>query len=62
MMTPNILTALQVAACALAGVAAVTSPVDAEDAYRGYHNERFGVSADVPRDWRAGPHRKMATG
>src|SRR5271155_2827690 len=54
MITPNILTALQAAAFALAGIAAATSPVDAEDAYRTYHNERFGVSADVPRDWRAG--------
>jgi hypothetical protein len=54
MMTPNILTALQTAALALAGIAAAQSPVHAEDAYRSYHNERFGVSADVPRDWRAG--------
>jgi hypothetical protein len=48
------LTVLQAAAFALAGVVA-TSPVDAQDAYRTYHNDRFGVSADVPRDWRAGP-------
>jgi serine/threonine-protein kinase len=54
MMTRNILTALQAAAFALAGVAAATSPVHAQDAYRTYHNDRFGVSADVPRDWRAG--------
>src|ERR1700727_1854207 len=53
MKTRNILTALQTAAFALAGVAA-TSAVHTEDAYRTYHNERFGVSADVPRDWRAG--------
>jgi hypothetical protein len=38
----------------LAGVAAATSTVRAEDAYRTYHNERYGVSADVPRDWKAG--------
>jgi hypothetical protein len=54
MTTRNILTALQTAAFALAGVATAISPVHAEDAYRTYHNERFGVSADVPRDWRAG--------
>jgi hypothetical protein len=47
------LTALR--ALAFAGVAAATSMAYAEDAYRTYHNERFGVSADVPRDWRAGP-------
>jgi hypothetical protein len=54
MMTRNILTALRLAAFALASVAAATSPVRAEDAYRTYHNARFGVSADIPRDWRAG--------
>jgi serine/threonine-protein kinase len=54
MMTKDFLTALKVAAFALAGVTAATSLVQAEDAYRTYHNDRFGVSADVPRDWRAG--------
>jgi hypothetical protein len=54
MMTKQILTRLRVAAFALAGVAAVTSPVQAEEGYRTYHNDRFGVTADVPRDWRAG--------
>ncbi len=53
-MTPNILTALQAVAFTLAGVAAAMSPAPAEDAYRTYHNDRFGVSADVPRDWRSG--------
>jgi hypothetical protein len=55
-MARNVLTALQAAAFALLGVAAVvvTSLVHAQDAYRTYHNDRFGVSADVPRDWRAG--------
>jgi hypothetical protein len=54
MMTRNILTALQAAAFVLAGVAAAISTVRAEEAYRTYHNERYGVSADVPRDWKAG--------
>jgi hypothetical protein len=55
MMTRNIiLTALRVAACTLASVPAASFPADAEETYRTYHNDRFGVSADVPRDWRAG--------
>jgi hypothetical protein len=53
-MTRNILAALRLAVVAFAGAAAATSAVHAEDAYRTYHNDRFGVSADVPRDWRAG--------
>ena len=53
-MTRSILTALKVAAFALASVTAATSAAHAQDAYRTYHNDRFGVSADVPRDWRAG--------
>jgi hypothetical protein len=48
------LTALRAAALVLAGIAAPASPAHAEDAYRTYHNDRFGVSADVPRDWKAG--------
>src|ERR1700744_6157266 len=30
------------------------SPVSAEQGYRNYRNARFGVSADVPSDWKAG--------
>jgi hypothetical protein len=33
---------------------AILAPVHAQEKYRTYHNERFGVTADVPRDWRAG--------
>jgi hypothetical protein len=33
---------------------AMLSPVTAEQAYRNYRNARFGVSADVPSDWKAG--------
>jgi serine/threonine-protein kinase len=63
MMTRNILTALQAAAWALAGVAAATPPpAQAQDAYRTYHNDRFGVSADIPRDWRAGPQPENGDG
>jgi hypothetical protein len=29
-------------------------PVNAEQGYRTYRNERFGVSADVPSGWKAG--------
>jgi hypothetical protein len=52
-MTRRILAALRLAAV-LAGIAAANSLVHAEDAYRTYRNDRFGVSADIPRDWRAG--------
>jgi hypothetical protein len=31
------------------------SPAAAEQGYRPYRNWRFGVSADVPSDWKAGP-------
>src|ERR1700742_2793487 len=30
------------------------SPVSAEQDYRNYGNARFGVSADVPSNWKAG--------
>jgi hypothetical protein len=53
-MTRDLLTALKTTAFALAGVAAAMSTAHAEDGYRTYHNDRFGVTADVPRDWRAG--------
>ena len=47
--------------CAMAlGLAVVLllealAPGHAQEQYRTYRNERFGVTADVPRDWRAGP-------
>jgi len=53
-MTRDLLTALKAAAFVLIGIAAATSLVQAEEGYRSYHNDRFGVTADVPRDWRAG--------
>jgi serine/threonine-protein kinase len=33
---------------------AMLSPAAAEQGYRDYRNWRFGVSADVPSDWKAG--------
>src|SRR5882757_3374616 len=33
---------------------AMLSPVSAEQGYHQYRNWRFGVSADVPSDWKAG--------
>ena len=33
---------------------AMLSPASAEQGYRDYRNGRFGVSADVPSDWKAG--------
>lgn len=41
------------AALLMASLAAL-SPATAEQAYRNYRNARFGVSADVPSDWKAG--------
>ena len=41
------------AAACLASIAALY-PVSAEQGYRTYHNDRFGVSADVPADWKPG--------
>ena len=41
------------AAFVVAAVAALC-PVKAEQGYRNYRNARFGVSADVPSDWKAG--------
>src|ERR1700761_6478501 len=43
---------LYAAAC----VAAVATlyPANAEQGYRTYRNDRFGVSADVPADWKPG--------
>jgi hypothetical protein len=38
---------------ALIGLSAVAGAA-ADEAYRTYRNERFGVSADVPRSWKAG--------
>ena len=42
--------------CAAFVVAAVAAlcPVKAVQGYRTYRNARFGVSADVPSDWKAG--------
>jgi serine/threonine-protein kinase len=42
--------------CAAFVVAAIAAlcPVKAEQGYRNYRNARFGVSADVPSDWKAG--------
>ena len=34
---------------------ATLAPASAEQGYRQYRNWRFGVSADVPSDWKAGP-------
>jgi hypothetical protein len=34
---------------------AALHPASAEQGYRNYRNTRFGVSADVPSDWKAGP-------
>ena len=34
---------------------ATLAPASAEQGYRHYRNARFGVSADVPSDWKAGP-------
>jgi hypothetical protein len=34
---------------------AMLSSASAEQGYREYRNWRFGVSADVPSDWKAGP-------
>ena len=34
---------------------AMLAPASAEQGYRQYRNWRFGVSADVPSDWKAGP-------
>jgi hypothetical protein len=33
---------------------AALCPASAEQGYRKYRNERFGVSADIPSDWKAG--------
>src|ERR1700743_3909324 len=41
------------AALMMASIVAL-SPVSAEQGYRNYRNARFGVSADVPSDWKAG--------
>jgi hypothetical protein len=38
----------------MASIAAL-APVSAQQAYRHYRNSRFGVSGDVPSDWKAGP-------
>jgi serine/threonine-protein kinase len=38
----------------VASIAAL-APVSAQQAYRHYRNSRFGVSADVPSGWKAGP-------
>jgi serine/threonine-protein kinase len=35
-------------------LAAGASAASAQGAWRAYHNDRFGVSADVPSDWKAG--------
>ena len=43
---------LYAAAC-IASVASLC-PVNAEQGYRTYRNDRFGVSADIPSDWKAG--------
>jgi hypothetical protein len=42
--------------CAAAVVASIAAlcPAAAEQGYRNYRNARFGVSADVPSDWKAG--------
>ena len=40
-------------AAALAGLMALIGPASA-DAWQTYANERFGATADVPADWRAG--------
>ena len=42
------------AALVIASFAAL-GPAGAEQGYHTYRNERFGVSADVPSDWKAGP-------
>jgi hypothetical protein len=39
----------------LAASIAMLSSASAEQGYRDYRNGRFGVSADVPSDWKAGP-------
>lgn len=39
----------------LTATVAMLSPASAEQGYRPYRNWRFGVSADVPSDWKAGP-------
>jgi hypothetical protein len=41
------------AAFVVAAIAALC-PANAEQGYRTYRNARFGVSADVPSDWKAG--------
>lgn len=41
------------AAVVIASIAAL-GPASAEQGYRTYRNARFGVSADVPFDWKAG--------
>jgi hypothetical protein len=32
----------------------IAAPGVAQNAWRTYHNARFGVSADIPSDWKAG--------
>jgi hypothetical protein len=43
---------LYAAAC-VASIATLC-PVNAEQGYRTYRNDRFGVSADIPSDWKPG--------
>jgi hypothetical protein len=38
----------------LTATVAMLPPASAEQGYRAYRNWRFGVSADVPSDWKAG--------
>src|SRR3954452_8861829 len=45
---------LRSVAVALLLASAAIPAAGAQNAWRAYHNARFGVSADVPSDWKAG--------
>lgn len=49
------------AALLLASIS-VLCPASAEQGYRTYRNARFGVSADVPSDWKPGPEPENGDG
>jgi hypothetical protein len=49
------------AALLLASISALC-PASAEQGYRTYRNARFGVSADVPSDWKPGPEPENGDG
>jgi Tfp pilus assembly protein PilE len=54
-MVRTIIGSLAVAAC-------LFTAAHAQEQYRAYLNDRFGVRADVPRSWRAGPEPENGDG